>query len=225
VSRTQIETHKLRQSVSDNGGREAFPTAFAGLAGAVALLLPPVDSLADADLTIHMFQHIGIFACAIVFGYGLDKTIMNWAASIRGITRTGWEAFGAVMKFNSKTKGTVFVIGIPALVFIYWHFPQNFDLAVQNGTVHIFEHSTYLLAGSFVGMSFQAIPTKWRVVLLYVAFMHAGMMGSIWSIWRPPFFSIYSYPANVAMDTSLLVFGAIGVVLTSSWMLKVLDIV
>lgn len=189
------------------------------------LLSPPADSIADTDLTIHMFQHIGLFAFSIVIGYGLERYIMSKLASLRRLTYVGWKVFTSVMVSNNKTKGLAFVVVIPASVFVYWHFPQNFDLAVKNETVHVFEHLTYIVSGSLVGLSFRAIKPKWQVTLLYVAFMHAGMMGSIWSVWSPPFFPIYSSSANIEMDTALLVFGAIGVVVTSSWMLKVLDII
>lgn len=204
---------------------DGLAAAVVGWVAAAALLLPPVDAVADSDLTVHMFQHIGIFAFALVFGYGLEKVIMKKSASIRRITEKGWKAFTAVMRFNAKTRGVIFVVALPTLVFGYWHYPQYFDLAVQNESVHIFEHSTLFLAGSFVGLSFQAVKAKWRVLLLYLAFMNTGMMGSIWSVWRPPFYSLYSYAANLEMDTTLLVFGATGVVLTSAWMLKVLDVI
>lgn len=190
-----------------------------------ALLSPPADAVADSNLTVHMFQHIGLFAFAIFFGYALEKDLTSHLADLRRLTYAGWKVFTSVMVANSRTKGVVFVVLIPAVVFAYWHLPQNFDLAVQNEPVHVLEHFTYIVSGSMVGLSYRVLKPKWRVTLLYVAFMHAGMMGSIWSVWKPPFFSLYSYAANLQMDTSLLLFGAIGVVGTSSWMLKVLDII
>lgn len=216
------------QGVEDRPLRlSAVPlAAMAGGALAIGLLLsPPADSVADGDLTLHMFQHIGIFTSAIVFGYGFELYIMSKLAALRRLTYVGWRAFTAMMIANTRTRGVIFVLIVPAVVFLYWHIPKNFDLAVQNEPVHVFEHFSYVIAGSFVGLSFQVVRPKWRVALLYVAFMHAGMMGSIWSVWQPPFFSLYSYAANIQLDTSLLVFGAIGVIVTSSWMLKVLDII
>jgi len=203
------------------------PRVITVIAGAAIffLLSPPADSAADADLSLHMFQHIGLFAFAMVFGYGFERFVMSKLAALRKLTYLGWRAFTFAMVANTRTRGAVFVLLVPAAVFVYWHAPQNFDLAVQSEPVHIAEHLTYLVAGSFVGLSLQAVKPKWKVALLYVAFMHAGIMGSIWSVWQPPFFPLYSYAANIAMDTSLLVFGAIGVVVTSSWMLKVLDII
>ncbi|MDA4124469.1 MAG: DUF1404 domain-containing protein [Thaumarchaeota archaeon] len=189
------------------------------------LLSPPADLIADANLTVHMFQHIGLFALSIVLGYGLERYVISKLGTLRKLTYIGWKAFTSVMVANTKTRGVVFVVALPAITFAYWHVPLNFDLAVQNESVHVLEHLTYIVSGSLVGLSFQAIKPKWQVSLLYVAFMHAGIMGSIWSVWTPPYFPLYSSAANIDMDTTLLVFGAIGVVVTSSWMLKVLDII
>jgi hypothetical protein len=199
--------------------------ALIGVVSISALLLPQSDAVADGNLTVHMFQHIGLFAFSIVLGYGLERYIMSKLASLRKLTYVGWKAFTSVMVANTRTRGLVFVVLLPAVVFGYWHISQNFDLAVRNESVHVFEHLTYMVAGSLVGLSFQAMKPKWQVSLLYVAFMSAGMMGSMWSVWTPPYFPMYSAAANIEMDTTLLVFGAIGVVITASWMLKVLDII
>jgi Protein of unknown function (DUF1404)/Cytochrome c oxidase caa3 assembly factor (Caa3_CtaG) len=196
-----------------------------GVGSTLALLLPPVDAIADSDLTVHMFQHIGLFVGGAVLGYGLEIIIMSKLATLRRMTLTGWRLFTGVMKLNSSTGGIAFVVVIPALVFAYWHIPQNFDLAVQNESIHGLEHLTYITTGSLAGLSIQAVSRKWRIILLYLGFMQAGMMGSMWTVWRPGYFPIYSYAANLEMGTAMMVFGAVGILATSSWMLKVLDII
>lgn len=197
----------------------------AGLASILFLLSPPMDTVADLNLTIHMFQHIGLFTGGIVMGYGLEVLIMLEILRLKELTMTGWRLFTGVMKLNNSTKGVVFVVVFPALMFAYWHLPGNFDLAVQNESVHAIEHLGYVTVGSLAGLSIQAVSRKWRVILLYVGFMNLGMMGSMWIVWRPGYFPIYSYSANLEMGTAVMLFGALGVVATSSWLLRVMDII
>ncbi len=194
-----------------------------GLVGTIALLVGPIDSLADQNLTVHMFQHIGLFVAAAVFGYGLERYLSTHLVQLRKKFFIGYAALLSVIKFNTKTRGLIFAGVVPAIVFVYWHFPPNFDLAVVNGNVHIFEHLSYIVAGSLVGLSIVAIPHKFRIVLLEFGFMQAGMMGSMMLVW-PYFYTVYSAAQNAQMDTAIMLFGAGGVLITSSWMLKILEI-
>lgn len=204
---------------------DGYRFAVLGVASILALLVPPVDTIADSDLTVHMFQHIGLFVGGIVSGYGLEIVLMSKLAVLKRMTVNGWRLFTGIMKANSSTKGVAFVVVVPAVVFAYWHVPQNFDLAVQNDYVHGIEHFGYIAAGTLAGMSVQAVSRKWRVVLVYLGFMNLGMMGSMWTVWRPGYFPIYTYAANLEMGTAMMVFGALGVILTSSWLLKAIDVI
>ena len=205
--------------------KDGLRFAVLGLAINLLLLVPPLDSIADSDLTLHMFQHIGLFVGGIVVGYGLEIVIMAGLPRLHRSAHALWRILTGVMRFNSSTKGIFFAVFIPFSVFAYWHIPQNFDLAVQNGYVHIAEHFLFITAGTFVGLSVQAISRKWRVILLYLGFMNLGMMGSMWTVWRPPYFPIFSLAANLEMGTAVMLFGALGVVGTSSYLLRVMDII
>ncbi|HZW57649.1 MAG TPA: DUF1404 family protein [Nitrososphaerales archaeon] len=201
-----------------------FRLVLIGLLGTLLLLTEPVDAIVDANLTLHMFQHIALFCLSMVFGYGLERILVSKLLQLKRITYVGWRAFTWVMRFNSKTRGLIFAAVIPAIAFSFWHFPPNFDLAEVNNTAHALEHLCYIVSGSLVGLSIVAIPRKWKIVLLYFAFMQAGMMGSMMLVW-PSYFPIYSASQNLTMDTALMMFGALGVIGTSSAMLKQLDII
>jgi cytochrome c oxidase assembly factor CtaG len=215
-------THKttIESSVSNPYVR----ISLLGLVGTLALLINPVDSIAEQNLTVHMFQHIGLFVSAAVLGYGLERYLSTHLVYLRKRFFMGYTVLLSVIKFNTKTKGLVFAAVVPAIVFAYWHFPPNFDLAVINGYVHILEHISYIIAGSLVGLSIVAIPSKFRIALATIGFMQAGMMGSMMVVW-PYFFTVYSSTQNAQMDTAIMLFGAVGVVIMSSWMLKALDII
>jgi cytochrome c oxidase assembly factor CtaG len=194
-----------------------------GLIVDFALLVDPIDSIANSNLTVHMFQHVGLFVGSIVFGYALDKYLASNLNILRERLNFGWRFLIRMIKFNVRTRGLVLGAMLPAVVFSIWHFPPNFDLAETNLTVHILEHISYIIVGSFVGMSITAMTTKIRIGLLYFAFMQAGMMGSMMLVW-PSFYPVYSAAQNLNMDTAMMLFGALGVVGTSSTLLKHLGI-
>ncbi len=218
------EVRQSKNSIESSLSNVYVRISLLGLIITLALLVDPIDSIANVNLTVHMFQHIGLFVGSAVFGYGLERYLSTHLVQIRKKFRIGYTVLLSVIKFNTKTKGLVFAAVVPAFVFAYWHFPSNFDLALVNGNVHILEHFSYIVAGSLVGLSIIAIPKKYKVVLLEFGFMEAGMMGSMMVLW-PSFFPAYSAAQNADMDTALMLFGAVGIVATSSWMLKVLDII
>lgn len=195
-----------------------------GLIGTIALLIGPVDSAADANLTLHMFQHIGIIVFNIVFGYGLEQYLITKLGTLKRITYTGWKAFTTIMVFNTKTRGLVLAGLLPAIIIGYWHIPSVFDYAATNAVPHIFEHFSYIIVGNFVGLSIRAIPRKWKIGLAYLAFMQAGMMGSMMILW-PHIYTVYSTAQNLDMDSAMMLFGAIGIIMMSSSLLRQLDII
>jgi cytochrome c oxidase assembly factor CtaG len=196
----------------------------AGVIGSLALLANPIDSIAETNLTVHMFQHLGLFISATVVGYELERIILFKLPSLRRKFFPGWKAFTSVMRFNSRTDGLVFAAAIPAIVFSYWHYPPTFDLAVTNGYVHVFEHLSYMIAGGFVGLSINALTRKTKIVLLYIGLMMLGMMGSMMIVW-PSFYPVYSGVQNTDMETAMMLVGGIGIMAMSSWMLKAFDII
>jgi cytochrome c oxidase assembly factor CtaG len=195
-----------------------------GLIGTFALLIGPVDSTADANLTLHMFQHIGIIAFNIVFGYGLEQYLITRLGTLKRITYTGWKAFTTIMVFNTRTRGLVLAGLLPAIIIAYWHIPSVFDYAATNAVPHIIEHFSYIVAGNFIGLSIRAIPRKWKIILTYFGFMQAGMMGSMMLLW-PHTYTVYSVAQNLDMDSAMMLFGAIGILMISSTLLRQLDII
>ena len=195
-----------------------------GLIGDFLLLIQPIDDYANQNLTFHMFQHIGLFIFAVVFGYGLERLFIIRLPALRQRIFPVWKAFTSIMIFNSRTKGLILAAVVPGIVWGFWHYPPNFDLASTTLIPHLLEHLSYIVSGSMVGLSIVAIPRRWKIGLLYFAFMQAGMMGSMMLVW-PSFFDVYSAAQNTTMDTAMMMLGALGILGLSSTMLKQLDIV
>jgi cytochrome c oxidase assembly factor CtaG len=198
--------------------------SLAGLIGTLVLLANPFDSIANQNLTVHMFQHIGLFVFSAVFGFGLEKAVLERMTQLRRRAYHIWKAYVSLIKFNTRTKGLVFAALVPAVVFSYWHFPPNFDLAATNGLVHISEHLSYIISGSLLGASLLAIPRKFKAALLVLGFMTAGMMGSMMLV-APDFYAAYSAAQNTEMQSALMLFGATGMICTGSWFLKIIDVI
>jgi cytochrome c oxidase assembly factor CtaG len=199
--------------------------AIASFAFTLVLLADPIDSFADQNLTAHMFQHIGVFIFSAFFGFAIHKILISSLVSLKRATIKGWIAFVAIMRFNSTTKGLVFSGLIPTFVFVFWGIPYYFDFAVTDGYVHILEHLSYIMAGGFVGLSANAIPSKYKALLLCLGFMTIGMMGSMMLVWPPGFYPIFSPSQNVDMSTAMMLVGALGIAAVGSWFLKVMDVI
>jgi len=198
--------------------------ALGGLAGTLALLAYPLDPLANSNLTLHMFQHIGLFVFSALTGYGIERVLVKKLNALRKKSYVLWKAYLSLIRFNVNTKGLLFAAVIPLLVFAFWHFPPNFDLAVTNGYVHIAEHFSYIISGGLLGAALVAVPRKYKALLLVLAFMQAGMMGSMMLVW-PHFYTAYSAAQNSEMDSALMMFGALGLMASGSWFLKVVDVI
>ncbi|MFI5421276.1 MAG: DUF1404 family protein [Nitrososphaerales archaeon] len=198
--------------------------ALGGLLGTLALLAYPLDAIAIQNLTLHMFQHFGVFVFSALVGYGLERTLVLKMASLKERSYVVWKAYVELIKFNVRTKGLVFAALIPFLVFAFWHNPPNFDLAATNGYVHILEHLSYIISGGLLGAALVAVPRKFKALLLVLAFMQAGMMGSMMLVW-PHFYTAYSSAQNSQMDSALMLFGAVGLLASGSWFLKVVDVI
>lgn len=124
---------------------------YAGLAVVLVALGGPLDAAADSLFYWHMIQHellILVAAPLIVFG-------QPWMALWRGIPlparravlgqahRRGWplRALLAAGRFLFRPKVTwLLYVG----VFVIWHLPAFYDLALQQVPVHVFEHVLFL---------------------------------------------------------------------------------
>ncbi len=220
---TEIDRSSRRENRSLVGDRY-LRLALGGLIGTLALLAYPLDGIANQNLTAHMFQHIGLFFFSALVGYGLERTLVLQLGYLKGKSYLAWKAYVNLIKFNLRTKGLVFAALIPLLVFTFWHYPPNFDLATTNGVVHVLEHLCYIVSGGLLGAAVVAVPRKFKALLLLLGFMQAGMMGSMMLVW-PHFYSVYSSAQNTQMDSALMIFGALGLLASGSWFLKVVDVI
>lgn len=196
-----------------------------GSAVSIAVMLfPPFYVLENTNLTVRMIADILLFVYAIMFGYALEKYATTKMAS-RTEFSFGFRAFKILSRLNSKTRGLIFAFLIPTFLVSYWNFPPTFDSTVQNIFLRYTSDLSYLGAAIFTGLALVHVPKKFRVLLLFFAFMCVGMMGSMMLVWTPGFYTVYTSVQNTDMNTFMMLFGAFGIIGTSSYLLKVMDVV
>lgn len=189
------------------------------------MLVPPIYIIENTNLTVRMISDILIFVYAALLGYSIQK----YAKSRMTISQSGNLSFlnrtyHALDKINTKTRGLIFVMLLPAILFVYWNIPSTFDLTAQNIFLRYASDLSYLAVATLAGISLMYVPKKFRIILLYFAFMSAGMSGSMMVIWTPGFYTVYSPVQNTDMNTFLMMFGAFGTIGMSTYLLKVLDV-
>jgi Protein of unknown function (DUF1404) len=196
-----------------------------GSAVSIAVILfPPLDIIENSNLTVRMIEDILLFVYAILFGYGVERYVSTKANSQHNIGSTSG-VHSVITRINRWSKGLIFAMLIPATLLIYWNFPANFDLTAGNIFIRYASDISYLVAAILAGTAITYVPRKFKVLLLYFAFMAVGMMGSMMLVWQPGFYTAYSPGQNTTMNTFMMLFGAFGVVGMSTWLLKVMDVI
>ncbi len=135
--------YRWRTVRADHGPRGArrrhLVLWFAGLGCIFLALCSPVDAIATDLASAHMVQHLLLADLApIALILGLTKIMLRPVTRvINAIERkAGW--------FGSPVFGVLAYVG----VMWAWHVPALYDLTLSNGAVHVFEHITFLAAGS-----------------------------------------------------------------------------
>jgi len=184
---------------------------------------PPFDTLTYTNLIASMVQHIGMLIFSAIFGYGLAIFTQSRLAAHDGSLLV--KLYARFELISLKSKGLVFAVLLPSIALTFWNLPWNFDLAATNLEAHLAEHVSYMLAGLLVGISIPFIPKKLRIILLWIAFMQMGMMGSMMLVWEPGFYTAYPAIQNQMMNTAMMLVGAAGVSVMSVYLLKEMDVV
>jgi putative membrane protein len=113
---------------------------FAGsLLMALIALISPVDALADQLFFAHMIQHMLLLDLVPILAIlGFTKVIL------RPVTRTVRD----LEQRAGPLAHPAFAVVLYVTVIWAWHVPAAYDLAVTHPTVHVLEHTTFLIAGS-----------------------------------------------------------------------------
>jgi hypothetical protein len=192
-----------------------------GCAASIAImLLPPLDAVENSNLTVRMVEDVLLFIYAIMIGYAAEAR-SSLGTTMSSVLRV---VHSITSRINRQSKGLIFAIVIPSILLAYWNYPTNLDLTATNIVARYASEILYVACAVLAGTSIGYIPGKFRVLLLLFAFMSIGMMGSMMVVYQPGFYAAYSPAQNTTMNTFMMLFGAVGVVVVSPWLMKVLDI-
>ena len=175
-----------------------------------AVLIPPIDAIENANLTARMAECALLVVYSISLGYGIERL------------RSGPPSWT-----RTKRWGRSILLGliVPGAVLAFWNFPSNFDATVASTALRYVSDLTYILVGILVGATVSIMPRGFRAGALILTFLSVGMMGSMMLVWQPGFYTAYSPSQNLDSNSFLMGVGALGVIASGSWTLKVLDIV
>jgi putative membrane protein len=110
-----------------------------GLGVVLIALVSPIDSLADNLLVMHMVQHVLLLDVApILLILGLNKVLL------RPVTRR----LHAIEQGAGLLAHPAFAVAAYVGFMWAWHVPALYDAALNNTTIHAFEHLCFSAAGT-----------------------------------------------------------------------------
>ncbi|HEV2249316.1 MAG TPA: cytochrome c oxidase assembly protein [Candidatus Limnocylindria bacterium] len=142
-----------------------------GLVALVAALASPIDPLALELFSVHMVQHmlLLVVAAPLLLAGGPVRPLLRGLPSavrrtvVRALARN--TAFSALVHLlrHPLVAAALYVAGLYA-----WHIPVLYDAAVENMTIHVLEHSWFLVT-ALLFWSVVIDPVPFRATLPYAA--------------------------------------------------------
>ena len=188
------------------GLRPAAIVAFAlGLVAAGCALLGPMDELADASLSWHMVQHMGLaFIVAPLLLRGAPIRLALVALPAAGAAR-----LAAVLR-----SAPVRVLTHPAFALLQFaavlyaaHFSALYEAALEHPPVHALEHALFLGSALIFWTPILAVapaphapPHVVRLLMLFLALPTSAFLGFILYVMRAPLYAHYAVLSGALAD-------------------------
>ncbi|MBI1257043.1 MAG: cytochrome c oxidase assembly protein [Chloroflexi bacterium] len=184
--------------------------AFAGcIAALVAALVSPLDRLAADSFAAHMTQHmILILIAAPLFVLSAYPVALFWAfprhwanASAQHLRR-----FSGLWQFI--TQPLVAWVIFTATLWL-WHVPRLYNAALQNDTLHFFEHGCFFAAAALFwwvlvrSAGRKQVQYGVNVLYLFTTALQSGALGALMTFASQPWYSTYTQNSNVFGLTAL----------------------
>ncbi|HTV72631.1 MAG TPA: cytochrome c oxidase assembly protein [Candidatus Acidoferrales bacterium] len=176
-----------------------------GLAAIAAALSPPFDALADASLTWHMVQHlvlINVAAPLLLLGapvrLALAATPARYATSLAKFLSSG---------FVGTLTHPIFAWLQFATVLYVTHFSPLYELALENETVHSFEHLLFLVSALIFWTPLLAVAPAphapshpVRILFILLALPMSAFLGFAFYVTGHVLYAHYASHANALAD-------------------------
>lgn len=171
----------------------------AGLAVAAAVLLGPLDALADRSVALHTVQHMTLMAVAaplIAAGAPLAAAGAVLApAWLGGRAPPGWRGLRHAAQ---ALRGVPMASVVQGVVMWLWHLPAMTAAALADDGVHALMHASFLAAGvlfwAALLRSVRAAPAGFGAGALAVAatLAHMGLLGALLFFAPRPLYAEYA---------------------------------
>lgn len=195
-----------RQAGPGRGLRPLQALAFGGgWLALVAALVSPLDALGDRLFSAHMVQHeVLMLVAAPLLVLGRPLAAFAWAlprSVLRGFARpfrSHWP--GALW---SRLTDPLSAWALHALALWAWHVPALFDAAVENDSIHILQHTSFLVSAllfwwAALGRDSRGHGQGAAMLLLFTTMLHTGALGALLALAPTPW-----YPHYVASGVGL----------------------
>ena len=142
-----------------------------GLVAVIIALASPLDAIALELFSVHMVQHMLLLAVVpplLLLGAPVRPLLRGLPLGIRrSVVRAiaGNTAFRALVHLLRRplVAAALYVVGLYA-----WHVPTLYDAAVESSTIHVLEH-TWFLVTALLFWSVVIDPAPFRATLPYAA--------------------------------------------------------
>ena len=186
-----------RDRVVGAGEVSAF---FAGTICIALALMSPIDTISDDLFSMHMVQHLLLMlVCAPLFVWSRPIIVFFYAAPTALRRRLGrfW-ARRRLGTLASVLMHPVMVWSAFIGIFVFWHIPGPYTLAVENEPIHDLEHLTLFIT-AFAFWSVVIEPSGRRRLdhgstILFVAAtaVFSSLPGALMILTRRPFYPVHA---------------------------------
>lgn len=172
-----------------------------GIISTMLALVSPLDPLSDHYLfSAHMSQHILIDMMApAFFVLGISSDLAQ------RMLRTSW-----VAKTERILGHPMMAWWLGNLTLWLWHWPSLYNATIENETVHILEHVTFLVTGTIFWWPVFSPPDKPRMnspqslIYLLLAAIPNALLGILFTFSSSPWYSAYDHPEDEIGALSLI---------------------
>jgi putative membrane protein len=178
-----------------------------GLFATAVALGPPLDTLADRNLTAHMGQHVLlIFVAAPLLVVGAPFPVLLWAFSDRRriAWQRGWRRVHRSVAGDAWPLWVGGALTVQAVTLMLWHVPLFYDAAVHNDAVHAAEHATFLFTAIAFWWTAAGAVRRARYGALLIAVFIAKLPGLLIGVGmtfdRHVWYPVYGHGAHALDD-------------------------
>ena len=174
----------------------------AGLLTLLVALVTPLDPLGSMLFSAHMVQHeLLMLVAAPMLVLGRPLALWAWAMPQRwsrvvgrSLHHPAWRVPWLVMT------GPLAAWLLHALALWLWHVPVLFNAALNDSTVHAFQHGSFLVTALLFWWSVLSATTRKEqglaLVSLFTTMVHTGALGALLTLARTPWYVHYFHTTS-----------------------------